>query len=827
MDNTFNELIEQDLFKAIIAIAILVVLFIIIIIIRVISSTKRKKELINKRKKHMAEIEKSVAKRVEQTQTISRSELQSMSKKTGDNPVVPEVKPNVAVEKTQEMNLDAIRRKQLLETKMQNTQELNRSDLMKELDTHSSDENYNAIRKKQMLEEKLQTTTELNLDEIKVELDKKIQDTSELKQEEIKSSAGAYSKDYNESVVVSPHDTASPNVTEFESLEKAQEEMDSRKLASNDEISNEDIQENNQDIDFDFNPIEENNESDQTVIKEELSDLVDDSEFSIVKSFDTVVTEENIIGEDYEIEEFATLELRDQLKDVDAEVDSTQFDMIDEFVDVENTFESTLASIVDQDFRDFNFKQDSTIIEDYDYVNSFDFGYQYFKDEVVLPDKENIFKFGINDASQSVEEIKEEPRNSFDFGIFEELKEDSVEIIDERTFDFGLVYSEESYEYKEEVLPKSFIFNKAYYYVDLNDLIDVALNNSITSTKDEKFLEEVTEAPGMEFAEVIEREEDVEVDKEVATAFVDNRVFENEEVASAAEVMTLKSENVVIDVTSQLDLLDTYEEPEIDDFDFADESYNYNFNNINIMDEVVNDILLDESPVTQDDEYLHYVYQFALLEDVIDSKNLEVDGDFQVKKPIVNTVKLHVDKLTTDSQDDASKNYEYLEELFKDTEEKAPVVKVVDNKIDEELMNLSNMVLSGEVSSSEEKLEEVESKPKEDKAYTKAYNTKAFSPIFGLRNAKSSSENKVSEAVVPEIKQELAIDNKSKKSDYLDEIEELENDEIPTLDNLDVAAQEEKEDINSFMDNMLEKSVKLTDTEDEEDFLSTLKEMSK
>ncbi len=873
MDNTFNELIEQDLFKAIIAIAILVVIFIIVIIFRVISSTKKKQEVMKKRKKHMAEMERSVAKRVEQTQTISRQELQSMANKK-EKPIMPERREQSSLEKTQEINLDAIRKKQMLEVKKQNTMELNRSEIMQELDTRSGDANYNAIRKKQMLEEKMQNTMELKLDDIKTQLDNTLEQTLDLDKASLMPEKAAYDNDYRVSPVVTPHvATRVEPIKEFGSLEQAQTELqkEQKKFEDFTEYSAKPSLQPVSQIDetpFDdivtgpavdetldstpsvetstllagelplFTPTEE--ELEYNVLNEE-----DENNFSIVQSFDTIITEESIVEPDYEIEEFTTLELKDQLRNYDDEVMSTEFDMIEEYIEDESTFESALARIVDQDFADFAFEVDNTRVGDYDYVNTFDFGFVYFEDVLDLPDSINRYNFGINNHQEDFEAENAFGEAAFDFGINQATADSTFEEEIERTFDFGYQFDDASYELVGEDMPETFIFNKAYYYVDLNDLIDVALSNTVTSTKDEKFLEEVTEAPGMEFAQVVHHDTNKPLEKEVAKAIADDRVFENDVVAKEAEVMTLKNDNVVIDVTSQLDLLDTYDDPEIDDFDFADENYNYNFNNINIMDEVVNDVLFDESPVAQDDEYLQYVYQFALLEDAIDAQSVEVVEDFNVDKPIVNKVSLHIDKFLTDApqQKEANKNYQYLSELFNETEVKETVVTRADNKIDHELMTLSNMVLSGDATSERDEVAQKKpskAKKKDDKAYTKAYSTKAFSPIFGLNTGKKKSENELEDTILPEIEEELVNKlslgkNKSDASltDYLDEIEELENDDLEMSVNLVdyleevVTDEDEKEDIDSFMDNMLEKSVRATDIEEEEDFLSTLKEMSK
>ncbi len=794
MENSFNELLEQDLFKAIIAIGILIILFIIFIVLRVISVNRKKKAVMLKRKQHMADMEKSVAKRIEQTQTISRSEIGDLKNDFSNDS---------SLEKTQELNLDAIRKKALLEVKNQSTQELSKESLL------SDDDNSKAVLKKQRLEQQLENTKELSLSDVRSELKDNEQKESNVLVEELKVEEesvynnSSYQSDYN----VKPSGIKTPEFTEFDSFNEANEVLDD---AFEDDESLDDINllENSSPTDeisslmsttHTFMPTQE--EFDYNVLRK-----ANEEDFSIVKSFDTIITEENVVTPNNEIEEFSTLELKEQLQSYDDEVLSTQLNIIEE--EDEAVFESTLTRLTQDDLDEMPLTTDTTQVNDYDYVNKFDFGYSYFSDVQGFSDiNNNKFKFGNTDCYEK-NGVFEDSLNVFSFGVNNNKESSPKSVSPKSTFEFGVNKNYEA-DVENEIVPTNFTFNNAYYYVDLDDLIDVALVNTNVKTKDEVFLQKVDEAVvGDMLEEVIEASDVDENATQVKEQFVDeqidDRVYENYVNENETQVMEVEDDNVVIDVTSQLDLLDTYEEPEIDDFDFADENYNYNFNNISIMDEIVNDVLFDESPVAVDDEYLQYVYQFALLEDAIDDKSKEVVDDYKVEKPIVNEVSLHIDKVISNNAKQPSKKYDFLDELFNESKKQEDeLVKKVDGKIDEELMNLSNMVLNNDDVND---LGNVDNDVA-DKAYNKSTPTKVFSPIFGISNAPTK------------VKTGEDFDN----DNLTDELE----DDLRMQSNLvDLLANDSNSnDVNEFMDEMLEKSE--NSEEVNKDFLAKLKEMTK
>ncbi|MFV0423958.1 MAG: hypothetical protein ACK5K7_00075 [Bacilli bacterium] len=158
----------------------------------------------------------------------------------------------------------------------------------------------------------------------------------------------------------------------------------------------------------------------------------------------------------------------------------------------------------------------------------------------------------------------------------------------------------------------------------------------------------------------------------------------------------------------------------LDEFDFADENYNYNFNSVNIMEEIVDDMLLDDFVEANDDEYFKYIYQFALLENMIDTTSLEINVDSaDLNSTIVDSIETHLKTLTKQLEENIIEEEVEQEEVYEAVEELTGSAF----ELDSELLDLTSQVMGHN---------KLEKEVIRDLAYSKTGSNSNFvSPVFG------------------------------------------------------------------------------------------------
>ncbi len=713
--NEFQQLLEQDLARIIIAIAILVVILIIVIIYANISSKRKKAKLDNTRTLHKEEFEKAAKKRLEMTQTVSRDAIaeelakKESPKKPLEQTMVPRKKAAVD-EKTMELNLDSVRRKLVQDEKAkENT------------GTIAADETLNRIKKidsdvTAKLDDKVLTSPvvkpdekvidipDFTLEEDKIEIadikyEEKI-DIPDLKFEEEKAEVAKSILEENDTKIDTSLDVIESSVEEpildFKDMEEPEDLKDVNVFEGN--------VEDDLNVVESFNIVADSDIQDDNIFVDEGLDFVDLDEFPIdiwddnfgVKPEEEVedVWESNdLFLNDVEAETAPVVEgvalagetlVGDTTLIAEDEMGSVVYD--DD--EIENESSSLFLEVTSISASEDDLKESIEFVDVEDqsvYVNSFEFGQEYFKDLDVETEFTSIaFKF--NEAMEDEEVVLE---GQTVFGTF-----------------FDVDYT---YEIPETATP---IFGNKSYEIDLEDEIDVTLTKAVVVD------EEVVIADSTKRETVIDEvivEEVVEEDDSLEDVVLKSRGNGNSLVVQKPQ----DNDSFVVDITSQLDKLDTYEMNLLDEFDFAEENYNYNFNSINIMEEIVEDMLLDDFVEPSEDEYFKYVYQFALLENMIETKDLDVHvDDVAVNYTIVDGIEGHLSALAKKMKEAV------VEEVVEEITEVEAVDEVVHKtfEVDSELLNLTSQVID----------RSYEEEKKEDSAYkVKVVRNNIVSPVFG------------------------------------------------------------------------------------------------
>lgn len=708
--NEFQQLLEQDLAKIIIAIAILVILLIIVIIYANISSKRKKAKLDNTRTLHKEEFEKAAKKRMELTQAVSRDAIaEELAKKEQaakaekskdplEQTMVPRRKSAAADEKTMELNLESVRRKLIQDEKAkENTGAISQDTLtgeklsrVKKIDsdvTAKLDENVVASPVVKV-DEKLLDIPDFTLEEDKIDIpDIAVEEKVEVPEVKV---------EVPEVAVEEPKVESDEAVLDFLSMEESDElstidifegksEPELNVVESFDIVAGTDIQDDNifSSEGFDF-----------VNLDEPAIDIWDDN-------FGVKPEEAEDVWESNEAFLNDTPNVEDA---VDEGIGSVVFD--DDEIENENTSLFLGVTSISASEEELSNSIEFVDVEDQSvYVNSFEFGQEYFQDVEVYGECPSTFEFGKN-YFEDVEEEAELTNVAFDFDL---TKEADYEVEDSNVV-FGTFFDTD-YTYVKETTSEPIFGNKSYE-IDLDDQIDVTLTKAVVVD------EEVVVADSTKQETVIE---DVVVVEEAAEEVVEEVVLKNEnENLSLVVQKPQDNDSFVVDINSQLDKLDTYEMNLLDEFDFADENYNYNFNSINIMEEIVEDMLLDDFVEPSEDEYFKYVYQFALLENMIETKDLEINlDDVGANYTIVDGVDEHL-KLLAKKMKEAE-----VEEAVEELAEVPAVEEVVHKtfEVDSELLNLTSQVIDRSYD---------EEKQEEESAYKVNIARKnVVSPVFG------------------------------------------------------------------------------------------------
>lgn len=629
----FQQLLEQDLAKIILAILILIILLIIVVVIANISSKRKKAKLDNTRTLHKEEFEKAAKKRMELTQAISRDEIKKElaggSKKNSklERTIAPR-KASSVDEKTMELNLDSVRRKLIQDEKKKNSNTPKLEDTMEDL----------------------------KIDRIKRTDSVIVPDIDELK-----------SKALQEEIV----EISKPEVIQEEIVEipkpfsDVNDEFDEILL---DDIFEEDDPSELKVIES-FNIVDDNELTNANIVNEDGIDFINIDEPEI-----------DIWDDDFGVshDETGTLLSEDNLGSVVFDDSEIENDTTSMFLSV------TSISASENDFEDsieFVDVEDESV-----YANNFIFGNEYYADNIDESDNGNVifdFDLSVNEAS---------------------LEEDLSNVI------FGNYFDEDYTYYEENILYP--IFNNSSNEIELEDKVDLSLTRAIVVD------EELVIADSVDNKSIVE--ENIVHEEHEEKPVYDGVVIKKDNDNSSIVVQSIPEKEVVIDITSQLDQLDSYEMDLLDEFDFADENYNYNFNSVNIMEEIVEDMLLDDFVEANDDEYFKYIYQFALLENMIDTTSLEINVDSaDLNSTIVDSIETHLKTLTKQLEENIIEEEVEQEEVYEAVEELTGSAF----ELDSELLDLTSQVMGHN---------KLEKEVIRDLAYSKTGSNSNFvSPVFG------------------------------------------------------------------------------------------------
>ncbi|MFV0499707.1 MAG: hypothetical protein ACK5NF_06745 [Bacilli bacterium] len=742
--NEIEQLLQQDMAKIILAIMILIGILIVVIIIANLSSRKKKAELDNTRILHKEEFEKASKKRMELTQTISRDAIKTElekplvnSIKSNDLEKTIVSKKNKVDEKTRELNLESVRRKLLQDEKLE-----------KKADNKG-----------------LKNSLEPRSDIVSVES--------------------------NDGIQLKP-EIPSPENVESSLIVNKNEDL------ITDEIFNEE--------NFPINNLEIEKPFDNFNLKEEKIVLNDLEEYDADDPVINVVETSDVVGET-EVENFEenTNVFSGINLDFSDDADIWDEDFIAEVNDLEGN-----------DNIDDEINRRLLAIEEGIFAKDFDLGFVEFDENDIVNDTTTKF-LDVESISSSVEELNKLENiefvdvldqsvyvNSFVFGE-NFSNEDNIEFDDGMViFDFSLssqesianvadgkvvfgLFSTENYTYYEDKISQ--IFDNNISDVELMDLVDSNVKKAVVVNEELIVADYVTNLDSIDLEEEI-----LEVDP--TNDVYDGIIIEEKKTNPSIEIEDLKQEELVIDISSQLDKLGSYEMNLLEEFDFAEKDYNYNFNSINVMEEIVEDMFLDDFVESEDDEYFKYVYQFALLDDAIDPKHVNVNFDnVGLEYNIVDDIDGHL-KVLSKTLDETKEVVEVIEK-----EEEIEVVDDINSvfKIDDELLQLSTQVLQN---LNEEKVE--------DTVYAKHTNfSNVISPIYGGKD-EFAEVSKVKELESSnEVMEELSSENDVEPKDEFN----LDDDTV-------------SDDVNDFV-KMINDKINNENIEHEEEFLDILKSLIK
>ncbi len=799
--DSIQQFIEQDLGKVIIAIAILIIVLVIVIVSSTLRQRRKEKDLEKTRMLHKSEIEKSIAKRIEHTQTISKKDILKELEKDEENN--KKSKKEVSLDKTQELNKNAIRKKLQAEERLAQTMELNSDELAKRLQAEKTEQEAKlkaeAESKRKAEEARLKAEAEAKRKAEEEEARRRAEEEARLRAEEearLKLEEEAKEK-------VRQEEAAASDIEEVEQqfLENLSNDFE------NEEASKVKISKDGFEILESFDVVSMDNDLLLDSENEEVSESEDhlheevDSATEVNESEDHLHEEVESVDEETDNEEkseFDDIDIRKRIEELESNIftnyniindeetpSDIEFELANESQEIKNLVDERVVDNIDWESAYLS----KYYLDDKMYDNKFVFGEVFYSDDLAPQvDLTNNFNFGVNENIEEVDFSTDDIKNIFMFGINNDSEYESTQVTENNVFVFGKVYDDYTYSKDEE--EGQVIFSNEYYDTDINDIIDVAINNVSVEENEVKIFNNSM------FQDVIMNPEE----ELVETPEVDNRYFENER-SDNTVVELFQDDEVLIDLTSQLDNLSEYESDIDDDFDFADKDYNYNFNNINIMDEVINDVLFDDVISQEEEEYFQYIYQFALLDNIIETSNEEVKVNEVINDTIVDEIAIEINEIASEVETEKAAevidfgekfnqeiNNVIEDDIFEDDEEKL-------YEVDEELLNLSSLVL-GQPS-------EVTQKTEKDTGYSEnTIKRNVYSPVFGSGTSSKSKDEVIEDIVKHE---EVELDESS-----LDFIDKMFNTEKP-----------ESTDSTDKVDEMM------SSVENEEDFLSTLKEISK
>lgn len=504
---------------------------------------------------------------------------------------------------------------------------------------------------------------------------------------------------------------------------------------------------------------------------EELANVEEDI-FDNVTDEDEILPEIDVWSDDFGAESaFLSLDS----VEIDDDVESVLFDE-DEIESNATSLFLTISSVSATE-RSVNNIEFVDVEDQSVYADNFEFGKEYFAD--------------------LIEDETETPGVIFDFGLAKEediIEEDSGTVIFGNYFDNDYTY------YSEEVVEP--IFRNDLYEPNVDDEIDVTVTKAILV--DEEVIisdfEKVNNVIADVAPEVIVAPK-IAVEEEVV-------LKSNDEEESIVVQKPQDNENFVVDIHSQLDELDSYEVDLLEEFDFADHNYNYNFNSINVMEEIVEDMLLDDFVEEEDDEYFKYVYQFALLDNMIKTEDLDVDIENGVLDyTIVEGIDKHLKTLTKKIEEEP----EIIDEIVEEEEPIQTVERLLEKsfEVDSELMNLTSQVMKNDHYEDEV----------DDLAYNATSSRRNFvSPIFGADPSDEPVE--YFDIEIEEAIEDAAIDEDLLNLASL--IEETAGEPVEEVEEI-----EESSDVDDFLSMINEKMEEDDAKEEEEEFLDILKGLIK
>ncbi len=515
----------------------------------------------------------------------------------------------------------------------------------------------------------------------------------------------------------------------------------------------------------------------------------------------------------------------------DVAVGSETLPVIDVWDEDFGVAEKEHVSPEDIDVWDENFGMTSAIIEE-DSIDKIS-----YSDDEIGNESSNMIISSSVESIEAIDVYEDLYEHNFDFGnsYYDVLEVDSD--AGKISFDFSLTpkeelvvynpikvifgnYSNEDYTYCPtiEVEP---IFDNTIYTPGIDDIIDSSLVKAVALEK------EVVVGEENATSKIVETE--VTREKQIPEVR-DDLVFRSKDVDSSIVVHNLKnvndyvlddsdSDSFVVNIKSQLDELNDYDMNLIEEFDFAEENYNYNFNSINILEEIADGMLIDDFVEEQDDEYFKYIYQFALLDDAIKTQTLDVNyGDVASSTRIVASLDPYLKELENKVQ------VEVVEEAPEEVvEEVAEEVVGKGFNVDSDLLNLTSKVI--EHSSMPEVEEE------EDKAYggDSKSKFKALSPVFGGYNLDGEEvfefEDEHDEFLAEE--DDIVVEDLERLDSLINEVEKSDEIDSPELFAFEEVAQEEDHDVDTFIDMINDKIDNDGEQEAEEEFLDILKTLIK
>lgn len=793
-------LLEQELGRIIVAIIILILLLIVIIIVANVSNKAKKAKLENTRTLHKDEFEKAAKKRMELTQTISRRDIANeiASKNSG--------KKDKVSDKTMELNLESIRKKQIKDERERIAEKVNErpkkpkkaaSRRAKEVEKENDLTPKQEVLKPEVAKKKevapIVESVKNDFDE-KLVVDAKSIDTPKVN--EIKESVSPVA-DSKSSVdlnnVAKARTLSAQKPEEVVSTEKAVQEdvvdlfneIDSTPVTStvkedNFDIFATDVESTNKSVENDNISKLSNNDSeissyDDIVfgsIDEVKDDVADsdiigndfeksDDEFKVVESFDIISNIEpindNIIKEENLEIDLIEPEVLDEVEEVEL-IDLDEIDTVEpEEIDV--VVPEAIAAVDAETIVPV-----PVVIDVWDDMFGENESAMSFDDDEIENQSTEMF-LSIDKIVSSVEEeiVEEEPsiefvdvedqsvyKNNFVFGTEYFKSVESEEDLGKIAFDFNISAFEE-FETEIENVENGFLFGDSIQETEIKDIIDVTMNKAIVSDE----LEIIAHTPVVEdvVIEDIVEEDEIEEDNTLDEIILSS--VENQD-ALVTETMD-DSEAYVVDIQSQLDVLDKYETDLLDDYDYSDDNYNYNFNSINVMEEIVEGMLLDDFVDDSEDEYFKYIYQFALLDDAIMPNKLNVEVEEEdIASAIVDKSKIKssyeelVEKLETNNNEEEEK-FELIEE------EDAPVEfnnTFVNFTLDSELLDLTNRVI--------EHPRLVEENENNSTAYKSDQTRSVVSPVHGSTDAEEDTieyfEDDITSLEVEEVSPEIIED---------------------------------------------------------------------